>query len=292
MASPHVAGVVALMQSARIAAGKLPLTPLEFDQLMQSERLSTDLGSAGRDDQFGYGLINANLAVQAALDFDLDPPPPQLAATPTVIEFRADLDASGITLSNVGGGELDVTGVTEWPEVMWLDIEPSQSVDPSGLGAYLLHVDRAGLAEGDYTATIRIESSANNIDVLVNMSVSANAFAGDVGDIVVLLFDEENIFQAQEVLVVSSTNGAFEFTNIASDCYLVAASTDIDNDFVIAEVGEAWGAYVSKFNQTPLILDSDAVNIDIEVSFDRLEALPTDNRLEYSPVEQQSYGID
>jgi serine protease len=294
MATPHVAGVVALMQSARIAAGKDPLTPTEFDQLVQAGSLSTDLGSPGRDDQFGYGLINADLAVQAALSFSLDPLPPQLAVTPAVIDFRANLNTSGITLSNVGDGELKILLINEVPDAPWLEIEPDASVGPDGLGVYLLHVDRTDLVEGDYTAEIRIRSSANNISIPVNMTVSNNAFAGEVGDINVLLLDADLFFNsgpfppvAQQL--VTSTNGSFEFTDIPSACYLVMATTDIDTDGIIFDLGEAWSGYMDKSTATPLVLDADAENIDFEVAFDQLKAIPTNIEHEVFPADQQSF---
>jgi serine protease len=296
MASPHVAGVVALMQSARIAAGIEPLTPIEFDQLVQEGSLSIDLGSLGRDDQFGYGLINANLAVQAALGFSPVPLPPQLAVTPADIDFHANLNTRGITLSNIGDGELNITFINESPEESWLDIEPSSSVGPDGLGVYLLHVNRAGLAVGDYAATLRIRSDANDIDIPVNMTVSSKPFAGEVGDINVLLIDAELFFNeaiftlAAEPLVVSSTNGSYEFTDIASSCYLTLATTDIDLDFRVFDLGEAWGGYENKLNAAPLVLDADTENIDFEVAFDQFFAVPNEAGHVLLPFEQESFG--
>ena len=61
MASPHVAGVAALMKAVDPA-----LTPAEFDALLSSGQLTTDLGAGGRDDVFGHGLIDARKAVEAA----------------------------------------------------------------------------------------------------------------------------------------------------------------------------------------------------------------------------------
>lgn len=50
MASPHVAGVAALLMS------QIPgITPAQVEQLIRSEAL--DLGAAGRDNDFGFGLI-------------------------------------------------------------------------------------------------------------------------------------------------------------------------------------------------------------------------------------------
>lgn len=62
MAAPYVAGVLALMKSA--APG---LTPQRIKEvLLVNGALTDDLGAAGKDAQFGYGLINAQKAVTAA----------------------------------------------------------------------------------------------------------------------------------------------------------------------------------------------------------------------------------
>ncbi|MDS4029561.1 MAG: S8 family peptidase [Candidatus Contendobacter sp.] len=61
MATPHMAGVVALMKAVAPS-----LTPQKVADLLTSGALTDDLGTPGKDDQFGYGLINASKAVAAA----------------------------------------------------------------------------------------------------------------------------------------------------------------------------------------------------------------------------------
>lgn len=61
MATPHMAGVVALMKAVAPS-----LTPQKVTDLLTSGALTDDLGAPGKDDQFGYGLINASKAVAAA----------------------------------------------------------------------------------------------------------------------------------------------------------------------------------------------------------------------------------
>ncbi len=61
MATPHVAGVMALMKA--VAPG---LKPQAIANLLTSGALTDDLGAPDKDDQFGYGLINASKAVAAA----------------------------------------------------------------------------------------------------------------------------------------------------------------------------------------------------------------------------------
>lgn len=61
MATSHVAGVMALMKAVAPS-----LTPQRVAELLASGALTDDLGAPGKDDQFGYGLVNASKAVAAA----------------------------------------------------------------------------------------------------------------------------------------------------------------------------------------------------------------------------------
>jgi len=83
MATPHVAGVMALMLSANP-----DLTVEEIDQIL--EETSIDLGAAGKDNTFGAGRINALAAVNAALGL-----------VGTSEEDHTGLETGGLVLSAV-----------------------------------------------------------------------------------------------------------------------------------------------------------------------------------------------
>jgi serine protease len=84
MAAPHVAGVIALMEAAAAAIGD-DISPDEFDTLLASGELTEDLGAPGRDDLYGYGLIDAARAVLAAQGNT--PADPLLSVTPSSLNF-------------------------------------------------------------------------------------------------------------------------------------------------------------------------------------------------------------
>jgi hypothetical protein len=67
MAGPHVAGVVALMRQANPNADVQTIKTV----LMQTAR---DLGAAGEDNDFGWGVIDAYEAVLAVMQPDTEPP--------------------------------------------------------------------------------------------------------------------------------------------------------------------------------------------------------------------------
>ena len=73
MATPHVAGVAALVRSAHPT-----YTVSQIDAALLST--AEDLGSAGRDDTYGYGRVNAAAAVAYAIAPD---PTPSATPTPT-----------------------------------------------------------------------------------------------------------------------------------------------------------------------------------------------------------------
>jgi subtilisin family serine protease len=68
MATPHAAGVAALVWSAAAAAGKGPTPASVEDALVKTAR---DLGATGYDTSFGHGLAQAD----AAIAYAQDPPP-------------------------------------------------------------------------------------------------------------------------------------------------------------------------------------------------------------------------
>ena len=86
MASPHVAGVIALMLSIRPGT-----TPEEMDAYLSSGIMTSDIGAPGRDDLYGHGRIDAFKAVNAAA-FGPPPPPPELTIDPPALNFSVTGD--------------------------------------------------------------------------------------------------------------------------------------------------------------------------------------------------------
>jgi subtilisin family serine protease len=85
MASPHVAGVAALVWADRPG-----LDVAELEAVLRAS--ATDLGAAGRDDHYGSGRVDAEAALAAAVPAPLpDPDPAPGPSGPFTIEFTAPL---------------------------------------------------------------------------------------------------------------------------------------------------------------------------------------------------------
>jgi serine protease len=70
MATPHVAGVIALMRW--IAPN---ITPAQVETLLAQGALTDEAGAVGRDTDFGWGIVNAAKAVRAAIEVQDGVPP-------------------------------------------------------------------------------------------------------------------------------------------------------------------------------------------------------------------------
>lgn len=261
MATPHMAGVVALMKALHPG-----LTPADLDTLLANGSITRDLGSTGRDDQFGHGLIDALAAVQEArsLAGGNGELPPTLVINPASLNFGSALDTLDLSVQNSGNGSLVVTQVTDGAD--WLTITPPDTVD--GLGTYRIHLDRTGLAEGAHAATLTFSSTANSVSVPVVMQEIAFAVAGDAGFHYILLLDPETL-ETLEQVAVSGASGSypFSFHNIEYGTYLIFAGSDPNNDGIICDAGEACGAFIALDQPTAIDLTTDLVNINFGTEY-------------------------
>jgi serine protease len=263
MASPHVAGIAALMK-----ARNPDLTPDRFDALLASGQITEDLGAPGRDDIFGHGLIDARAAVAAAIDEPTPPAPPVLVVNPTALNFGVDLSLATVQALNAGEGALSITGVFQ-DSGGWLSVAPDQ-VDASGLGTYAVSVDRTGLLPGTYVAVITFTSTAGPFQVGVVMSVldTEVSFDSNAGFHHILLVDPQT-FQAVAQLDTAPVDGTypFSFSNVPAGQYFLVGGTDLDNDGFICDGGEACATFPSNDAPLPVRVDRDLSDLEFVTRF-------------------------
>ncbi|MDG2326272.1 MAG: S8 family serine peptidase [Halioglobus sp.] len=262
MAAPHVAGVFALMKSANSN-----VTPDFIDQQLAAGNLTDEIGTPGRDDKFGYGLINAQKAVTAALNLGgVEPVPvPKLTVTPTSLNFGAAISGLEINAQNGSTGNLQVT--TVGANKPWLMVTPL-NVDNQSLGSYRVSVNRSGMADGLFSGQISVQSSVNTVNVPVIMTVSSSNDGGNAGYIYVLLINATTGETLEASPPVSAGTYAYTFENVPAGNYEIVAGTDSDNDFFICDPGEACGAYTT-VDQPRMVNGNNAgTNLDFSVSYE------------------------
>ena len=265
MAAPHVAGVAALMKSVFE-----DLTPAEFDQVLAEGRITDDLGEDGRDDDFGYGLINAHKAVitaQQLVNGTLVPLPPSLRSSPGRLNFGVTNNQLVLALSNAGGGDLSVSGVAG--DASWLSITASE-VNQSGLGAYLAVADRTALAVGDLSANIRVTSSAGDLDIPVSIRIRSTDFAASAGVLFALLVNPETLETVYQQRLYDPNAGSYalNFEDVEAGEYSLVVGSDMDNDGTICDAGEACGGFPTLNDEQDIRVTEDA-EFSLDVSFDQ-----------------------
>jgi serine protease len=266
MAASHVSGVIALMEAVAGTTGN-DITPDEFDALLAGGDLTEDRGAAGRDDIFGYGLIDAAKAVLAAKGAAATDPLP--VATPASLNFGTVSTADQVTITNSGMGSLAVTDVTINPASAqnWLSIT-ADTVDTSGLGTYLVSVNRSNVADNTYRATIVISTSAGPVNVPVLMQKLTNGLTDNAGFHYILAVDTTTS-EIVATTTAEAINGqySYELIDVPAGEYLIFAGSNFDNDDTICDDGEACGAYLSLDQPTPVVVTSNRNNIDFATGF-------------------------
>jgi serine protease len=266
MATPHMAGVVALMRSINPA-----ITPFDIDNALNAGDITEDLGNS---QLYGNGLIDAVKAVNLAADGDLGSTVlvPFLRVDPDGLNYGFLADDFLVSVNNGGNdaAAFSVSSVTFTSDDgdPWLTISP-ESVDADGLGSYLASVDRTGLADGLYTGTIEFVSTENTVNVPVIMQVGdpSNAEA-NAGHHFVLLVDSVTL-DTVGVAESDASGGRYRFSfgDVDPGSYILIAGSDSDGDFFICDPGEACGAFPTTETIVPLEIQSNRSGIEFVTGF-------------------------
>jgi serine protease len=176
MASPHVAGTVALMQSRRIALGLALLTPAEVETTLKNTAYALAGSCTGG---CGAGIINAKAAVDAA--GGTTPPAGQTYSNGTDVAIgdnttvNSPITVSGRTGNAPSNASVTVAIVHTYQGDLKVDL-----VAPDG-SLYNIH-NRTGAGTDNINKTVTLNLSTEALNGTWNLRVNDNA-AGDVGRI-------------------------------------------------------------------------------------------------------------
>jgi serine protease len=267
MASPHVAGVVALMKSIHAT-----LTPDVVDALIIAGQITEDIsgdGELNRNDNYGYGLIDALKAVQQATVLATGTPPPTvLTVSPGIASIQSTQSSIELTVAKNGNDAISVSSFNT--DTAWATLTPA-STDADGLGTYALNVDTTGLSDGVYTVLANFVADTNlTVSAAINVIVNSVNISADAGRIYVLLIDpitgDELYFAEQD-----PANGEYSYsiTGVEPGDYYILAGSDLDNNLLICEAGESCGSYPTLGDAAVISVDGDMTNLDFNISFDQ-----------------------
>ena len=239
MASPHVAGAIGILYAL------VPeLLSSQVDALIIDGHLVDDIGIEGKDDDYGYGLLNINKAVariidEEGLDFTYG------SIDPGTANLGVDLNSYDLTVTKVGDGELSVSSVTN--DLSSAVTISEINVDANGFGTYRLTFDRSSLPDGLYRTNTRVTFSNENIQSSV-----ATFQVGPERDRPYVEFISTYLYQVDEVggtiSLVFGNDGemvdgevAFSAENLPDGQYYFSYFSFIDN--FIRDVGEFEARY-------------------------------------------------
>lgn len=261
MASPHVAGVAALMKSVYPEMGSD-----EFFTAVSSGGITQDLANDGftiKDPSFGYGRIDAQKAVNWALDQADLPIPPYLRASISVANFGSAQLSIAFEIRRGGAGDISVAGSEvsdSWMQLVAVD------TNEDGIGTYHIDVDRTGLVDGAYSGLATINASdGSQVSIAVAMHVGEKV-AGNAGYLHAMMLD---IFAINEVAGWEglAVDGQYDisFSQVPYGAYFLVVSSDIDNDSVLCiddegELNEGEFCLVYPLNSSPgliIVYDDD-----------------------------------
>jgi len=258
MASPHVAGVAALMKSVYPEMG-----PNEFFTAVSSGEITVDLaqnGMTNKDTLFGYGRIDAQRAVNWAVERSQGQPGEAfLALSISAASFGSNQLSMDFEVAKGGAGVISVTGGGDTET--WIQLF-SVNTDGNGLGTYRITVDRTELIDGSYSGWVAVDGSDDSRTwISVTMQVGEKV-AGEAGYLYALLLDSwtlGNVKQWDGIAV--SSEYSLQFDSNPPGRYFLMIGSDIDNDFTVCDAGELCQFYPLNNQVSEIIVSGSDVQL-------------------------------
>jgi serine protease len=268
MATPHVAGVMALMRAVNPN-----ISPAQIDQLFTNGQLTDEIGAAGRDTLFGYGLINALKAITAA--GGNTPPPeslPTLQLSTTRLDFGSATTTLPITLTRINNStDTYASAQDSAGNENAVTVTPRAGNQPDGPYDLDVTVNRSLLATGEDLIQVELTSAQGrtlrfDVAVAPRGTPPTIGLAG-VGPVYVLALNPSSLDTLAQANVTTNTrNYGYTIGGVTASSVVVVAGTDTDNDGFICGASEPCGAYpVLGAEPTVLNLSGNVTGIDFSL---------------------------
>jgi subtilisin family serine protease len=264
MSAPFVTGIVALMKDTYPN-----LSPDDVDLALSNDRLTVDLGLLGKDNQYGYGRIDAAKSIQHALELLVgsnDPFPPKLASSKTLLRLGYNKNVDSFLLFNRGDGTLLVSDIQTNDDALSVTLPETED----GLGDYQINLDRTNLSEGSYASSINITSDVGDLLINIHYEVLPVGVSPDAnsGEIYSILFDTDTL-QMAAITQSSAVNGQYdlEISDIPAGVYYLISGSDSDNDGFVCGNTEACAVYGDQDQANYLIVNDNMTDLQLNSYF-------------------------
>jgi serine protease len=241
MAAAHVSGLAALIKAAN--------TGLSADSIRSRiENTAIDLGQPGRDDLYGYGLIN----VQAAVSNETGDTP-LLFPMPKKVMLQGENPSAAFVLKNIGSGPpISITSIfkSDPHASAWLDI-----VHPTLPSSTELEVTLSAntqfypwIMDGNThheMLTIRSSAGTEYVYVLYNSNGFTGTVPEDIGPVYVVAINVETLLIDYFDIANDDNEYQYRISPITTGTYIIGASTDHDSDLTLFEDEDYYGLYTS-----------------------------------------------
>jgi serine protease len=243
---------------------------------LKNGALTQDLGSDGKDNIFGWGLIDA----QKAILLMQEAPEPQIISSNNRLFFNISqgirstqsftLTAAGVDNNaalgeisvKIVGGESNTSDANS--DARWISLDKNL-----GLGLYQVTVDRTDLLEGVYQAELIVSSNlveVADITITVQLQIGNSTVFSNAGVQYVFIIDEDaepdadgNLYSAalSPPLVAFEGKYRYQIRGLKKGRYLVSTGSDLDLDDFICDPGESCGQYPTLEQPKVVIISED-----------------------------------
>ncbi|WP_242674384.1 S8 family serine peptidase [Marinobacter halodurans] len=262
MAAPHVSGVLALMRERDPS-----LSLAKFREYLRRGELTDVLGS---QTEYGYGLINALKAVDAASADDLGT---FISAYPSAFLFDGSVTEASVLLEEVPGDSTEnpLGSLTLDSVPSWLSVTKNPDGDAVRLDATI--IDSHAAKQSKVTLGYTNENGPQTLELPVNVQLGDPVQSRNAGRHYVLLYNADDPSGdpvQQTVVTPSGGRYTFTFKDVPAGRYLLVAGTDMDNNGLICEQGEACAEYPTNGLPQPISKgEGDLTGLTLTTSFRR-----------------------